>query len=117
MVSDVQVLTTPVRYTFTTAAAVSARPFAPQGVDAASGGPGESTSGKVGSPLNRIVRERLNDVSAARAAPARDATKALIASTATSVFPIRLPTDNSFSPPKASPGAYPGISEVARDLY
>jgi hypothetical protein len=89
----------------------------PQGVDPFRGGPGESTSGKVGSPLNRIVRERLNDVSAARAAPARDATKALAASTATSVFPTRLLTDNSFFPPKASPGAYPGFGEVAWDLY
>ena len=71
----------------------------PQGVDAPSGGPGESTSGNVGSPLNRIVRERSNDVSAARAAPARDATKALVASTATSVIPLRLPTDDTFVPP------------------
>jgi hypothetical protein len=49
--------------------------------------------------LNRIVREWLNDVSAARAAPARDATKALVASTAMSVIPIRLPTDDTFVPP------------------
>src|SRR3954453_15948854 len=101
----------PVRYTFTPAADVSARPFVPQGVDPFSGGPGESTSGKARSPLNRIVRERLYDVSAARAAPARDATKALVASRATSVMPVRFPTDDSFFPPKASPGAYPGIGE------
>src|SRR6478752_6608545 len=107
----------PVRQTFTPAAAVSARPFVPQGVDAPSGGPGESTSGNVAFPLNRIVRERLYDVSAARAAPARDATMALVASTATSVIPIRLLTDDSFFPPKASPGAYRGIGEVARELY
>src|SRR6188472_4194175 len=117
MAAGVQGPPAPVRYTFTPAADVSARPFVPQGVDAFRGGPGDSTSGRVGSPLNRIVRERLNDVSAARAAPARAATTALIASTATSVFPTRLPTDDSFSPPRASPGAYPGIGEVAPDLY
>src|SRR3954468_19591662 len=107
----------PVRYTFTPAAAVSARPFVPQGVEAPSGGPGESTSGNVAFPLNRNVRERLYDVSAALAAPARDATMALAASRTTSVFPMRLPTDDRFFPPEASPGAYPGIREVAVDLY
>src|SRR5512133_1460024 len=108
----------PIRYTFTPAAVVSARPSVPQGVDPPRGGPGESTSGKVAFPLNRIVRERSYDVSAARAAPARDATTALVASTATSVIAIRLPTDDTFGPPRASPrAAYPGIGEFASNPY
>ena len=56
MSAGVQIPPVPVRYTFTPAAAVSARPFVPQGVSTPSGGPGERTSGNVGFPLNRIVR-------------------------------------------------------------
>src|SRR5206468_3995870 len=78
----------------------------PHGVSWPSGGPGESTSGNVGFPLKRIVRVRLNEVVAARAAPATHTIKPLVTTTAASVIPIRLPTDDTFvpSPPEASLG-------------
>ena len=71
MVASVQMLPVPVRYTFAPAVAVSVSPSVPQGVLRPSGGPGERTSGNVGSPSNRIVRLRSYDVVAARAGPAR----------------------------------------------
>jgi hypothetical protein len=61
--------------------------------------------GNVGSPLNRMVRVRLNEVVAPSAAPAREATSALVASATTTVVPIRLANDDTFVPPEASPGA------------
>jgi hypothetical protein len=95
----------PVRYTLAPAVAVSVSPSAPQGVALSSGGPGESTSGNVGSPLKRIVRVRLNDVVAARAGMARYASEALADSTTTSTIPIRfLNDDTSLSPDRLSLG-------------
>src|SRR4029077_14938687 len=81
----------PVRYMFTPAAAVSARPFAPVGVVETSDGPGESTMGNVGRPLNWIVRLSSNVVVAERAAPARAPTTAQVAAAPTNPSFHRLP--------------------------
>src|ERR1700751_2282280 len=85
-----QIPPVPVRYMFTPAAAVSARPFAPEGVVAPSGGPGERTIGNVGRPLNWIVRVASNVVLAARAAPASMPTPAHVAAAATKASCHRL---------------------------
>jgi hypothetical protein len=84
-----------VRKTFTPAEAVAESPFVPQGVVEPSAGPGESTIGNVGRPLNRIVRLRSNVVVAGRAAPARQPTTALVATRATNPVLKRLARDDS----------------------
>src|SRR4051794_39919887 len=82
----------PDRYTFMPAAAVSASPSDPQGVVAPGSGPGESTSGNVGSPFKRNVRVLLKEVSAPCAAPASAATTTEAAVAATSPRLKRLVT-------------------------
>src|SRR5438552_17117401 len=98
-----QIPPTPVRYTFTPAAAVSASASVPQGVRAPRGGPGESTIGNVGRPSKRIVRVRSYVVVAPRAKPARQPSTALVATSPTRATQHRSPlTDILF--PQASEG-------------